>query len=360
MFIFAAAHRVPLRELVDELNRALRGEWKDERTTQKTQGAAEAASETLYKRFVFGALFIALTAGFGLGLVNLTRIALAQSFYEISGVLKQIHGHAQIFGWAGLFIMGVALHAVPRMKMQPLRHVRAAKWCFALMLVGVLLRVFAQPVARHSVGATALLFSGTLELASVGLFVWLVGNAVLRLKQEREPYEKFIWASVAWFAVLALWNFEIVFQMFLKRSVGIPSLQDALWIHAAFFGFIANMIFGFSLRVLPHFLGLRETKIWAANAAFVLWNAAIFLRYPVEELAWAASVMEAIAIVLFVWALGVFAGGARRSRSRGWTTPLRGSCISATHGFSSPRRPRSMLMYSASAHHPGTRWPLGL
>ena len=67
------------------------------------------------------------------------------------------------------------------------------------------------------------------------------------------------------------------------------------------------MIFGFSLRVLPHFLGLRESKTWAANVAFVLWNAAIFLRYPVERLAWAASVLEAVAIVLFVWALGVFA-----------------------------------------------------
>ena len=307
LFIFAAAHRVPLGELVDELNRALRGEWKDERGIQKTQGMAEAASETLYKRFVFGALFVALTAGFGLGLVNLTRIAMAHSYYEISGVLKQIHGHAQIFGWVGLFVMGVAFHAVPRMKMQPLRHVRAAKCCFVLLLVGVLLRVLAQPLARHSVGAVALLISGILELAAIGLFVWWLGGAVLRSEQEREPYEKFIWASVAWFAVLGMWNFEIVFQMFLKRSVGIPALQDALWIHAAFFGFIANMIFGFSLRVLPHFLGLRETKTWAANVAFVLWNAAIFLRYPVEQLAWPASVLEAMAIVLFVWALGVFA-----------------------------------------------------
>src|ERR1017187_9513669 len=226
LFIFAAAHRVPLPELVDELNRALRGEWKDERSAQKTQGAAEAASETLYKRFVFGAMFVALTAGFGLGLVNLTRIVLAQSFYEISGVLKQIHGHAQVFGWVGLFIMGVAFHAVPRMKMQPLRHVRAIKRCFEFMLVGVLLRVLAQPLARHSVGAAALLISGILELAAVGLFVWLLGGAVVNSEHEREPYEKFIWASVAWFAVLAMWNFGIVFQMFLKRSVGIPSRSE--------------------------------------------------------------------------------------------------------------------------------------
>ena len=86
-----------------------------------------------------------------------------------------------------------------------------------------------------------------------------------RSQQKHEFHEKFIWASVAWFAVLGVWNFWIVSQMFLKRSVGIPALADALWIHVAFFGFIANMIFGFSLRVLPHFLGSRDTKTWAAN-----------------------------------------------------------------------------------------------
>jgi hypothetical protein len=307
LFIFATAHRVPLGDLVDELNRALRGEWKDESAKRNATGDVELASENLYKRFVFGALFVALTAGFGLGVTNLTRISLAQSYYEISGVLKQIHGHAQIFGWVGLFIMGVAFHAIPRMKMQPLRHVRAASSCLWLMLGGVFLRVFAQPLARHYVGAAALLISGILELAAVGLFAWLLGGSVARSKPPRESYEKFIWASVVWFAVLAMWNLWIVLQMSLKRSVGIPALTDALWIHVASFGFIANMIFGFSLRVLPHFLGLRESKTLPANLAFVLWNVAIFLRYPIDELAWWASVLEATAIALFIWSLGVFA-----------------------------------------------------
>jgi hypothetical protein len=307
LFIFAAAHRVPLREFVEELNRAQRGEWQEQGRRRDTDRAAEAEGESLHRRFVVGAFVVALTVGFGLGVVNLTRIALAQSYYEISGVLKQVHGHAQIFGWIGLFIMGVALHAVPRMKMQPLRSVRAVKSCFWLMFVGVLLRVIAQPLARHLAGAIGLAVSGAMELVAVGLFVWMAGLTVARSDQKRESYEKFIWASVVWFAVLAVWNFWIVVQMALKRSVGIPALPDALWIHVAFFGFIANMIFGFSLRVLPHFIGLREPRMTAASVAFWLWNGAIFLRYPVEQLAWIASTLEALAIVLFIWALGIFA-----------------------------------------------------
>jgi uncharacterized protein involved in response to NO len=316
LFIFAAAHRVPLRELVDELNRAAKGEWKEDRArkgapTSEGKSVAEAreqfVSENLYKQFVFGALLVALTAGFGLGLTNLLRIAFAQSYYEISGVLKQIHGHAQIFGWVGLFVMGVAFHAVPRMKLVALRPVRAAQACLWLMLAGIATRVFSQPFARGELGRFALLGSGLLELAAVGLFVWLMAKIELGSKLKREFHEKFIWASVGWFAVLGVWSFLIVLQIFRQHSVGIPALQDALWIHVAFFGFIANMIFGFSLRVLPHFLGLRNSKVWAANVAFWLWNVAIFLRYPVERLAWAASTLEAVAIVLFVWALGIFA-----------------------------------------------------
>jgi len=309
LFLFAAAHRIALPGLVEELNRAARGEWKDDSAGKARAAEADAArqSETLYKRFVFGSLLVALTAGFGLGVVNLTRIAMEQSYYAISGVLKQVHGHAQIFGWVGLFVIGVSLHAVPRLKMTALRPVWAARWCFGLMLGGVFLRVFSQPWARNPVAAGAMVVSAVMELAAIGLFVWQIARVSLGSKQKAEFYEKYIWASVGWLAVLGVWNLWIVLEMARHRSVGVPALQDALWIHAAFFGFIANMIFGFSLRVLPHFLGLRDSKVFPANAAFVLWNTAILLRYPVEELAWWASALEAAAIGLFLWSLGIFA-----------------------------------------------------
>lgn len=288
LFIFAAAHRVPLAELVDELNKAVRGEWKDESGKREAESVAEAESEILYKRFVFAALAVALTLGFGLGVVNLTRIALAGNYYAISGALKQLHGHAQVFGWVGLFIMGVAFHAIPRMKMQSLRPLWAAKASLGLMVVGIVIRMFELRV------------SAVLELAAVSLFVWLMAGVVLRSAQKRESYEKFIWASVAWFLALAIWNVWIVWHR-------VPALHHALWIHAAFFGFIANMIFGFSLRVLPHFLGLRETKTWAANAAFWLWNGAIVVRHPTDGRALVASWAELVAAIMFVYALGIFA-----------------------------------------------------
>ena len=308
LFIFAAAHRVPLPELVNELNQAARGEWREEAKLAAGDIAVdEAKSEQLYKRFIAAALLVALTVGFTLGAINLTRIAAARSYSDISGVLKQIHGHAQIFGWVGLFIMGVAFHAVPRFKMVALPSLRAANACLALMVAGIVVRTFAQPFAWR----WPLLASGIMELLSVGIFVWLVAMIARQSKQGREHYEKFIAASVGWFAVLAVWNMIAVAQMFARRSTGIPPMLDAWMIHVGLFGFISNMIFAFTRRVLPHFLGLRETKVRAADAAFWLWNTSILCRYPVawqrDALDLTASWLELVSALLFVWAVGIFA-----------------------------------------------------
>jgi len=307
--VFAPAHRVPVARLVAELNAAVRGEWKDEsRCTQGRRPPQEPPdAETLYKRFVAGSLLVALTFGFTLGVINIIRIWMGESFHAISGAVKQAHGHAQVFGWAGLLIMGVAFHAVPRFTMTPLRPLGAAKAAFAMMLAGVLLRAAAQPFATHPLLAGALALSAALEAAAVALFLWLIARVLGRSPGPRECYEKYIGASAAWLGVLAVWNLVATSRIALQRATALDGLQDALMVHVALFGFIANMIFGFSLRVLPHFLGLRDPKVWAANAAFWLWNGAIFLRWPHDLLAWVATGMETAGAALFVYAFGIFA-----------------------------------------------------
>lgn len=310
LVIFAAAHHVPVKQLVDELNSAVRGEWKDDSKSADDEIASaveQEQGENLYKRFVGAALFFGLTSGTAWGAYNITRIALEQSWTAVTGAVKQAHGHEQLFGWVGLFIMGVAFHAVPRFKMLTIRPLWAAKLCFVLMVAGVLLRAIVQPFAANPAWGIALIASAALELGAIGLFAWLIARIVTHSQQESEFYEKFIWASVGWLVVLGVWNLILTARMFGFSANTISALPAAMFVHVAFFGFIANMIFGFSMRVLPHFLGLRETKVWAANTAFWLWNGAIFLRYPIEQLAWPASILEMLAAILFIYALGIWA-----------------------------------------------------
>lgn len=293
--IFAAAHRVPLEDLVAELNAAVRGEWRPPATTGRDAAVApraDGALEHSYKWFVVGALAVALTAGFGLGVINLTRIAWAGDYAAISGQLKQIHGHAQIMGWAGLLIMGVALHALPRMKMQPLRPAWAVWLSGGLLFVGVVLRMMG---ARPLVWGSAIV-----ELAAIAMFVGVVAGVMGRSRQPWEPSDAFIGASLLWLVVLGVTNL-------LSVARGGSALLHAMWVHTGLFGFIANMIFGFSLRVLPHLMGLREPRGWAASAGFVLWNAAVVVRCPIEWRAWTATGLELAAVALMIQALGIFA-----------------------------------------------------
>jgi hypothetical protein len=46
LFIFAAAHRVPLPELVSELNRAVRGEWKPAKNAPSSKVSKPPATST--------------------------------------------------------------------------------------------------------------------------------------------------------------------------------------------------------------------------------------------------------------------------------------------------------------------------
>src|ERR1043165_5828174 len=91
LFIFAAAHHVPLKELVAELNQAARGEGKDDTAKAEAEEPTpeeREQGETLYKRFIGAALFFALTFGTAWGVINITRIALAQEFAAIGGAAK--------------------------------------------------------------------------------------------------------------------------------------------------------------------------------------------------------------------------------------------------------------------------------
>jgi hypothetical protein len=117
---FARAHGVELERLLSELRQADR--------TVPHPAAAHARggvaprplpvhfADTIYRPFFKTAIAIALSAGAVWGAYLLIRIALAGSFTAISIHDINAHGHAQIFGWVGLFVMGFAYQAFPRMR----------------------------------------------------------------------------------------------------------------------------------------------------------------------------------------------------------------------------------------------------
>ena len=108
--------------------------------------------------FVLTALALAVTLGVSTG-----GWAIWQMAFAIGTVLPshlQLHAHVQLLGFAGLFILGVALHALPRI----LGAAPPSRRVLFTVLVGVgggaLLRAFGQPLAPWAAGRFLSLLSG--------------------------------------------------------------------------------------------------------------------------------------------------------------------------------------------------------
>ena len=102
---FAKAHNVSVDELIADLKAAAASGAQAARETDD-----EKLSGKMYKWFVKAALLFTLTLGTVWGVWNLTVIALNRSFEIPNYSAVQGHGHAQTFGWVGLFVMGVAYY----------------------------------------------------------------------------------------------------------------------------------------------------------------------------------------------------------------------------------------------------------
>jgi uncharacterized protein involved in response to NO len=94
--------------------------------------------------FIRSALGIAIFAGFAIG-AHLAAVIgldfpLGRGFYSFI----QIHGHLQLVGWAGLFIIGISLHFIPRLAGFPLSHPEWLGRILLLITAGLTMRAVAH------------------------------------------------------------------------------------------------------------------------------------------------------------------------------------------------------------------------
>src|SRR5262249_1849920 len=136
---FARAHGVDERRLLHELERAIAAPPSGFDGTATTRLAPEIA-DTIYRRYFLGGILLALTAGAARGAWLAGTTALNGWSRSIPLGSINARGEAQIFGWVGLFIMGFAYQAFPRLWHTPLAAPRLAAWAFGLAIAGLITR----------------------------------------------------------------------------------------------------------------------------------------------------------------------------------------------------------------------------
>lgn len=117
---------------------------------------------------VTGLLFMLLPGTF-LGVWNLFIISNGQCATSVPAVWIQAHGHAQLFGWIGSFILGIGFYSIPNLR-------RVSAWSFwegwltwALWTFGAAIRWLTNVYLWQ--WRILLPVSATLELLAVLLFL---------------------------------------------------------------------------------------------------------------------------------------------------------------------------------------------
>ena len=102
--------------------------------------AREEALSRLLMAFVTTGLIFMVFPGTFLGVWNLLQISGLESVASISPAWRQAHGHAQVFGWVGSFILGIGFYSIPKMRGGVKSSFAAAWACWAMWTTGAALR----------------------------------------------------------------------------------------------------------------------------------------------------------------------------------------------------------------------------
>ncbi len=295
---FCKAHDVNLEVLLKELEEAI--------AKGPVPGMAPPAlvEDIIYYRYVKAALVMVLTAGCTFGAGILSYIALRYDYYVPPVILVQSHGHAQLFGWVGLFVMGFAYYILPRVKNTDLYAWKIAYLSFWTMLVGTVLRTLLQVQPGTSL-AYLLPVSGALQLLGVFVFCFILFGTIKSSQLPREIFDKFFVAGLIWFFTATAQNLYIDFYLYQHSTMEIPSALHKQLIHVFLFGFVSMFIFGVNLRTVYAFLDVRRPNPAAVNLAFWVINTSVLL-YLLGYLSPWLTYGLAGAVFLFIYGLRVF------------------------------------------------------
>ena len=236
--------------------------WLDDKTKSIMDRAIareQSLSRLLMTYIITGLIFMLLPGTF-LGVWNLIKISSREAAESISPAWIQAHGHAQLFGWVATFILGIGFYSIPKLRKLKPFALWSAWLTWALWVTGVTVRWSSNIYPWH--WRIALPLSATLEMAAFLIFFQAVithrssGSA-----KQLEPWIFVVIAATLGLLASLLLNVGASFQLALNAgSPAFPHLFDQRYLIVSTWGFIVPMVWGFSARWLPVFMGLPPLR----------------------------------------------------------------------------------------------------
>ena len=223
--------------------------------------ARETSLSRLLILYIATGLVFMLLPGTFLGVWNLLAISSRHAANSVSAGWIQAHGHAQIFGWIGTFILGIGFYSIPKLRRMNPFALRAAWVCWMLWTLGVSLRWLTGVYEWQ--WRVVLPVSAALELLAFALFFHSVSG---HRPQDSGKQKLDEWVGVVIVGAVGLLLTLLVnlgaalFLAYRGVSPDLPTEFDQRFLVLETWGFLVPFVWGFSAKWLPVFLGLRAVR----------------------------------------------------------------------------------------------------
>ncbi len=235
----------------------------------------ERQKSLMLRAWVLSGLFFMVLPGTLLGFSNLLAISAHHGLASLPAAWMEGHGHAQMYGWIGSFILGIGFYSQPTRDRSPIRLPLA---CFTLWTAGVAMRWLANIYAWH----WRLLFPVSAGFESIAVLLFLFAAAHHKLpepvqdkhaKPRMEIWMVSVLLGTAGLAGTVLFNFVECLRLALRGTLlSFPHALDQKYLVLMGWGFMVPVVWGFSARWLPAFLAIAKP-----NAAQMRWALALNL-----------------------------------------------------------------------------------
>lgn len=235
--------------------------------------ARERQKSLMLRAWILTGLFFMALPGTLLGFSNLMAISAHHGLGTLPAAWIEGHGHAQIFGWIGSFILGIGFYSQPA---HARSVVRLPLSCYVLWASGVAMRWFASIDGWH--WRALLPVSAGFELMAVILFLYAALHHKLpvstqgnRVKPPMELWMISVLIGTAELASAVVFNFVECVRLAVQGGLrSFPHSLDQRYLVLLGWGFVVPVVWGFSARWLPTFLAISKPNARWFRAALCL------------------------------------------------------------------------------------------
>ena len=228
---------------------------------------------------------LGLFGGFGLGAHMAYLLAFGLTPGKAFAAMVQVHGHLQLLGWTGLFIIGVSLFKLPRLMSSRPLHENVVWAIFGSLIAGLVSKSSAQILIFYTQSESTLrgfvMYGSLLESTGILIYFGILLKDSVAFRAQSNAYaaagiKPFLLVSLVGWFLYALINGAVGIDFGRSSTEILPPAWNNIAIETYIHGVLLPTCFAFSISTFPIFLRLRAPT-WPVSRVATLYGMGVFI-----------------------------------------------------------------------------------